>query len=385
MKDDMESRNKLIGELTDGLRRKVTNMNKIRVVTIKVTDFCNFNCSYCFENDRVKNKPSVFTKEEELLEFLKNFEFEDRVKIQLFGGELFTEPAAVESIISTIQRLERYKDTKLDFGFITNGSLVKNMIPLIKDNHFTMENCKISYDGLCSHYTRGFKYNKCDPLFSIHMNDNLKELAPYCKDALISMAVTTDNIPTLFNTYRYVSELGYKNFEYYLLFGPSMKQYDWEFTQSLHNELLKIMEVYDHNNTRLHNYELYKGTFDYQDCNALGHQVYISTNGDVWWCGLVAEMFNDDIGPDGNISDLINNKPRIEQIKRMYDEAPNAVNFKVKEFCQDMIDCQYRDLCNTCPLVKILFKRTFKESNYCPFKMIREAEKFAFDMKEQMK
>jgi len=360
-------------------------MDKIRVVTIKVTDFCNFNCSYCFENEKIKNHSTVFNKENDLLQFLKQFEYEDTVKIQLFGGELFTEYKKVESIINTVKKLERCKDTKLKFGFITNGSLVKNIIPLIKEDYFTMENCKISYDGLCSHYTRGLKYNQNDPLFSIRMNDNLKELAPYCKDALISMAVTKENINTLFHTYQYLSELGYKKFEYYFLFGPSMKQYDWDFTQCLHNELVRIMEVYDHNDLKLHNYELYKGTFDYQECNALGHQVYINAKGDLWWCGLIAEMFNYDFKSDGNISDLINDTNRLEEIKQLYTSTGNAVNFETKEFCQDIMDCQYRDFCNTCPLIKILIKKTFKDNRpYCPFSTIREAEHAAFIVKEKM-
>ena len=365
-------------------------MDKIRVVTIKVTDFCNFNCSYCFENEETKNHLTVFNKENDLLEFLKQFEYEDTVKIQLFGGEVFTECKKIESIINTIKKLERCKDTILKFGFITNGSLVKNIISLIKEDYFTIENCKISYDGLCSHYTRGLKYNQYDPLFSIHMNDTLKELAPYCQDALISMAVTKDNIKTLFHTYRYLEELGYKNFEYYFLFGPSMVQYDWNFAQCLHNELVRIMEKYDYYQIRLHNYELYKGTYNYADCDALGSQFYIDTNGDVYICGLLAEMqdmqvdFNETTAVY-NISDIYNDsKEKLESILNDSKTFADYIKFMTKEFCQDKMDCQYRDFCNTCPLVRMVFKSAFKDKIYCPLKMIREAEHAAFIVKEKM-
>ena len=354
-------------------------MEKLKNVVLKVTDLCNFNCSYCFESKEKKNRVSRFTKEKELLEFLKKFDYEDRFNFYFFGGEMFLFPDRVEAICNEIKKLERFKETKIHFAFITNASIPDKVIDLIKKDLFDLEMCKISWDGLRSHVTRGYKTNINDPMFSLNMIENIKDLSPYCRDkVLISMAVTKDNINTLYHTYEFLNKLKYRKFEYYYIFDPVYeKEYNTiSFTQELYNQLIRIVGKHENFTTKLHNYELYKGRYDYAyQCRTLGNQLHIDTEGDIWACTLFPEMekmqTKEDRSKDGNICDNLD----IEQLMNSYGNIKQSVAFKSKEFCQDIICCHYRHFCNTCPLEIISFKLA---GNYCPIKELRIAEYNAF-------
>ena len=192
------------------------------------------------------------------------------------------------------------------------------------------------------------------------------------------MAITNDNISTLDYTYLFLNELGYKKFEYYFIFNKKeMKEYNTsEFKKEFYDQLKRIIKYYDKYNMKLHNYELYKGTYDYANqCRTLGKQLYINTNGDIWPCPLFDEMWYLNTGEpnsnSGNISDI----DSVNHIIEAYDNIKQSVDFYSKEFCQDIIDCQYKSYCNTCPLEIISFKKSGK---YCPINTLREIENEAF-------
>ena len=351
-------------------------MNKLSMITVKITDLCNFNCSYCFERKDLKNRPTVFNKIDELLPFFKKFEYEDKVKAYLFGGELFLFPDVIEKVHKTLIKIQRYKNTKLGFAFVSNASQPEIMNHLIKDGIFDLDICKISYDGVCSHFTRYKKGFENDPIFSSIMNNNIIKLANTCKDkVLISMAVNEKNIDTLFYTYNFLNDCGYKKFEYYYIFGDEIKSENYLFEKKLEEQLEKIMEVYDNSITRLHNYELYKRTYNYNDCTTLPKQIYVTTDGTIFQCGLLSEMYYlgySDTVRKFNISDKDLN---IEEMMEYYNKIAQNIYINAKEFCQDVMDCQSRHTtCNTCPLEKVAYKKI----KWCPIKKLRETEDKVF-------
>ena len=351
-------------------------MNKLSMITVKITDLCNFNCSYCFERSDLKDRPTVFNKIDELLPFFKQFEYEDRVKAYLFGGELFLFPGVIEKVHKEISKLQRYKDTKLGFAFVTNASMPDNMIDLIKDNIFDLNISKISYDGIYSHLTRSKKGMENNLDFSNFMNNNIIKLSDTCKDkVLISMAINKNNIKTLFDTYKFLNEYGYKKFEYYYLFNDIRKVEDYLFEEELEDQLDKIMQVHDNSITKLHNYELYKRTYNYNDCTTLPKQIYVTTDGTIFQCGLISEMYYlgySDTVKRFNISDKNLN---IEEMMDYYNRVAQSIYFHSKEFCQDIMDCQSRHTtCNTCPLEKVAYSK----SKWCYIKKLRETEDRVF-------
>ena len=360
-------------------------MDKLTTVVIKVTDLCNFNCTYCFEKESTRRKNHVFNKEKELLELLKKFDIDEKLDIRFFGGEMFLYPERIEAIHNEIKKLERTKDTHIHFAFVTNGSMPENMIDLIQKDIFDLDMCKISWDGLCSHYTRGYKRYDNDPMFSLNMIDNIKKLAPYCKEkVLISMAITKDNVRTLYHTYQFLNDLGYKKFEYYIIFDSmNIAYYNRDlFLNDLYNELTSIMNDYDKNVTKLHNYELYKGTYDYaHQCRTLGNQLHINTDGNIFACNLLDEMeyFDPDKEVLGNVSNY-----DIKEINKWLDNVKENVSFKFKEFCQDICDCQYSHFCNICPLIILLYRKSCKNlqnivNAKCPYMRFKEVENAAFN------
>jgi len=355
-------------------------MNKLKSVVVKITDTCNFDCIYCFESADIKKRHRIFIKEKQLLEFLKKFEIDERLDFYFFGGEIFLYSKRIYDIYKEIKKLEKFKDTTIHFAFITNASFPDRVIDLIKEDIFDLDMCKISWDGLLCDQTRMKKGINNDPMFNMIMMNNIRRLALYCKDnVLISMAITKDNILTLYNTMKYLDTLGYKKFEYYFIFNiKELQEYNKElFIGDFYNELRRIIDNYDSfTNVKLHNYELYKGTYDYAfQCRSLGNQIYIDPDGDIWNCALFSEMWqqlkdNENHSRDGNI---INADP--VTIMNIYSNFKSTMDFNVKEFCQDIVDCQCRHFCNTCPLEIITFKKAW---NFCPIKRLRETENTVF-------
>lgn len=336
-------------------------MNKIESVIVKVCDVCNFNCTYCFEGNKGKN---VFTQEKELLSLLKTLEFEDKVRFRFFGGEMFLYPDRVESIYKEIKKIERYKETQFEFGFITNGSIINDkMIKMFNRNIFTMRNSKISWDGIHSSITR--KIDKRSSDFDEYMRNNILLLSQWCgEDVLVSMAILPENIHTLYDSYKFIRKY-YNSFEYYLIFDiNNLYRYeDKDFLFTFKQELKNIFMDYKQWICQLHNYELFKGTYNYSRCDSLGRQLYIHSNGDIYSCALLKEMdtFSLSNTKIGSLNDNTLDLSISENIK-------NNVYIDENSYCKD---CNYKKFCSTCPLEKQYFK---DHCDHCPIKKLRQVE-----------
>lgn len=106
-------------ELTD------KDINHIGPISINLdpTSACNFNCPYCVDYKIIKtNKILSFTEIRKYLEFLKAKKLKSVILIG--GGEPLLHP-------DICQIIQLIKELDLELGIVTNGSLLKKIIPVI--------------------------------------------------------------------------------------------------------------------------------------------------------------------------------------------------------------------------------------------------------------
>ena len=61
--------------------------DEISVLGLRVTNFCNLNCKYCYQHEYVKNETTKFTDYKALNKFLIKLPLAPRVSFMLSGGE----------------------------------------------------------------------------------------------------------------------------------------------------------------------------------------------------------------------------------------------------------------------------------------------------------
>lgn len=116
---------------------------KLSNLTLIVTDFCNFDCAYCFQ--KKKDHYMTLAAVEKAINFFYPF-LEEKSDIVFYGGEPLL---AVDAIRHTVSLLnEKNKDGKKQFVFslTTNGSLIDEEMLRYFDRHkFSV---MLSFDGL---------------------------------------------------------------------------------------------------------------------------------------------------------------------------------------------------------------------------------------------
>ena len=119
------------------------NKPKRKTVILTLTNQCNLNCSYCYEehNTTKANYENIIKIIEK--EFQKEDEF-DEIEFDLFGGEPFLEFEMIKRIINFVET-KCWTKPYLFFA-TTNGTLVHGKIKdwLQKQKNF---HCGLSYDG----------------------------------------------------------------------------------------------------------------------------------------------------------------------------------------------------------------------------------------------
>lgn len=114
---------------------------KVLKLTIAPTYHCNFNCTYCFE----ENRPPVYMKEEvetSIIEYIKNSKESEVISICWYGGEPLMAKPIINSITNKIISLGKPFDATL----ITNGYLLdSDFIKKIESLQIT--SLQITIDG----------------------------------------------------------------------------------------------------------------------------------------------------------------------------------------------------------------------------------------------
>ena len=202
-----------------------------RYVTITLTESCNLDCTYCYENHKSKNEISLDTIKEIIYkEMTENNGFTE-VEFDLFGGEPFLEFELIKEIEEYFHHI--VSDKKYVLFATTNGTLVHGKV-----KKWLMERpktfvCGLSYDGTpdMQNINRSNSANKIDLDFFVK----------YYPTQDVKMTISHESLPNLAEGVIFLHEKGFKvscNLAYNIDWSDESNK------EILHRELMKLIDYY---------------------------------------------------------------------------------------------------------------------------------------------
>lgn len=329
---------------------------QIHYVSIKLTDYCNLACKYCFEYKDSKELRTIFSieKTKQLVKFLLTQNLSNVLEVKISGGEVSLTLPHLKSVIKELKKIERYRETKVECSVITNGSNMDGILSLIDKGYIDAESSKYSWDGIHSCSSRQPK----NPIYTDDFfNENICKIgsSKHGKDILIAYALSKDTIDDLADSFRYAVEHGCTKLSYYYLFIPQYKGYyqDPEFLKKIEEQLYKVAEYY---NSHYYDYEnwnnLYYTTYIDKDstifrdnpCNFFGQMIYVDMHGKLYPCMLASSDGNYNKHPL-SIGDIWNgfSRGRLEQFGKMYQNFHPCIGCTNYHCEQCPVMMQYKD------------------------------------------
>lgn len=173
--------------------------------TLYLTDYCNFECSYCYEGNL--KKPSFLTSEMlyQALNFIVRNNLDDYITLTFLGGEPLLNKERIYEAVKYIQK--RFPKEKFKYKITTNGVFLdENIIQFMKENKFTIS---LSLDGDKFTHNLNRREKNDKDVYEIIIN-NCKRLLSVEPNAIVRMTLTPNNIKYLCRNVNYLLELGIK-------------------------------------------------------------------------------------------------------------------------------------------------------------------------------
>lgn len=201
-----------------------------RSVTITLTEACNLDCTYCYENHKSKNKISIETLKDIVKKEMTSDNEYNAVEFDLFGGEPFLEFDKIKEIYDYILTLD--SDKKYILFASTNGTLVHGEVKeWLRTHPYFM--CGLSYDGT----TAMQDINRSNSSSKIDL-DFFLEMYP---EQDIKMTISKESLETLADGVIFLQEKGFKvacNLAYNIDWSDECNK------EILQRELMKLINYY---------------------------------------------------------------------------------------------------------------------------------------------
>lgn len=298
-------------------------MKKKYHLSIIVTNKCNLNCIYCYENTKTTDCISVEVAKKIISEKLINSDY-DEVIIDFFGGEPFLEFDKIKEICEWTW--EQEWPTKYLFFATTNGVLIHGHIQDWLKLHSKQFWVSLSLDGTPTNHNtnRSNSFDKIDiPFF--------KECWP---SQTVKMTISKETISSIYENIIFIHSLGFD------LTGTNFAEgIDWsnpEYIEIVKDQLERLCEYYIQNpdikvppilNMRLFKCEQNIPHFKW--CGTGEHMCALNTDGKIYPCTFFTPMTF--------------NKEELSKIK--------TIDFKNHALFED-IDCSHHcylhPVCNNC-------------------------------------
>lgn len=355
---------------------------EISYVCIKLTDYCNLACKYCFEYKGIKEQSNLFSidKTKQLVKFLLSQKLSKRLQVKITGGEVSLVLPHLKSVIKELKKIERYRDVNVLCSIITNGTDTDGVLDLMNKGYIDVISSKISWDGIHSaSKSRLPKNNEYNDSF---FNDCIKKYgkSKFGNEMLIAYALNRDTIDDLFKSFKYAVENGCTKLSYYYLFLPQCKGYyqDKEFLKKIKEQLYLVADYYNShyfdyenwNNLYYVNY-IDKNSTIFRDnaCNNFGTMIYVDMNGKMYPCMMASNDSScNDNKPVICIGDIWNgfSEGRLREFGKLYS------GFKP---CDNKCDNYH---CEQCPVMMKYKDQYFKDYLY-DMCQLSEIEKEVFN------
>ncbi len=129
------------------IRQAQTEKSAYFIVTL--TTKCSLKCDYCFENGQERrdmSKKNLNLIINKIISYIKENGIE-YIKIDLFGGDPFLILDKVKYFVDKINNFFKDKNTKVEYGIITNGIIVNSKF-FEYSKHNNINTIQITFDGI---------------------------------------------------------------------------------------------------------------------------------------------------------------------------------------------------------------------------------------------
>ena len=207
-----------------------------KIITITLTQSCNLNCTYCYENHKSEKwmSPdqacSIIQKEIALLDKNRSIE------IDLFGGEPFIKFDTIKTIVEFVEK--NYSEYNIVVFITTNGTLLNEERKQWLKEHTHILQCGLSYDGTPKMQDK----NRSNSSSLI----DLDFFATTYPDQKVKMTISKETLKTLSDGVIYLHDKGFK-VSCNLAFGIDWKEDENKYV--LERELMKLIDFYLENPT----------------------------------------------------------------------------------------------------------------------------------------
>ena len=316
-----------------------------KTVTLTLTQACNLDCIYCYENHKSTQMMSLETAKRIVDDELLVEDGYEEVEFDLFGGEPFLNFELIKEITDYIIHYDTNK--KIVIFIVTNGTLVHGDVQtwLLQNKQYVV--CGLSLDGT----KEMTDINRSNCFDSIDL-DFFKNTYPF---QTVKMTVSPETLPMLADGVIYLHEVG---------FIPSANlayNIDWSNQDNvsiLERELMKLIDYY----------------LSHPDIEATSlldtdiSQAYDSKNIMVPYCGAGKSMRSYDVDGEGYPCQFFMplsvglEKAKVAQKMSFHvDYIPESLWDKK---CKD---CVIKSLCPTCLGANYASSGNmfYHEDNYC--------------------
>lgn len=207
-------------------------MNK--QVTLVLTEQCNLNCIYCYENHKSTKAMDFLTAKNILDKELEDEVEYEEITIELFGGEPFLQFDLIKKIDEYLNNFQH--NAKIFIFLTTNGTYIhgeiKDWLRARKDYII----CGLSYDG--NNIVQNMNRSNSAHLIDL---DFFKEIYP---QQILKATISAESLPYLYDSMVYLHKKGFRiscNLAYNIDWS------DYSLSEILERELLKLIDFYINN------------------------------------------------------------------------------------------------------------------------------------------
>lgn len=311
---------------------------------IHLTEKCNLNCTYCYENKQDKN--ITFENIKKLIDY----EIKQNQKysiIVFYGGEPLLQKEIIKNTIEYINS----KNSKMKFfyGLTTNATLLDDeFIQYMKKNGFANIACSI--DGMKETHDLNRKTIDGKETFDIVQKNARKLIKAF--DSVVSMSVITrNNLSDLSKNVNFLIEMGFKYIN--LLFDYSQDWQDDDLNE-IRKQFSQVADIYANKILQEGDVEIPLidekiRTYvqeDYNcndDCKFGMKTINVGTDGNFYPC---MQFVNNPKFIIGNCENGIDTKARLNLIKNSKKENEVCKNCAIRERCKHTCPCRNYMLTN---------------------------------------
>lgn len=251
---------------------------KKKTVTLTLTENCNLNCVYCYEEHKANRKMSLETAKKIILAEMNKDDGFEFVYLDFFGGEPFLQFETLKEIVAFVKE-QRFRKPYIMFA-TTNGTLIHGEV-----QKWLLENLDCFVIGLSLDGTKQMHdINRCNSFDKI----DLEFYKKYYPAQGVKMTISDKTLPMLFDGVKFCHDNGLVC-NCNLAFGI-----DWsneENQEILSRELMKLIDYY------LAHPEIKPCSLLDTDIIKLGYDNISEKNQK--WCGAGTHMNTYDV--DGNV------------------------------------------------------------------------------------